>query len=939
MRRPNSQAQCFERIAQEELKDIGFRRKGRGDGAIADAPTWRKQADQAKLFGICLSGGGIRSATFALGVLQGLTEKGLLQRADYLSTVSGGGYIGSWLQGCLDRAQKSAAANPTATPPDPFDILDPRKPEHPHLHFLRKYSNYLAPRPGLSLDTVAIPVIWARNAGLNQIILVASAAAAIMTCLGASVLPEAFPGARTGYWLALALAVLAVFAIARNLRDVVRAEFQRGEYDNKSDTSDTIGYWVVMPILMAAWALTRSIVVSFPATIDKVLPLLVAMVLLHAAFQYWGGFLRCYRERHKTDLLWKRDAVLNVIWISVVCGALDCGLLFAVAKLIHSQSVTGTEAVYQTNAWAPPLVLLAIIVATALQIGLMGADYPDSAREWLARAGSWILICGIAWAAVFTLAAFAPYWIILLWASKHAAAAALVSSWVGSTTGGILAGKSSKTADQESAKQSNDKKKISLDVLARYAPIVALPGFFVAVSFGLHAALYAVYLSLVKKNGLDWSYFVNHMQGDYWEVLKLNSWWYAALFGAAVAIFFVLSVRVNINEFSMHHFYKNRLVRCYLGASADADINGNSKSTRSPNRFTGFDPKDDLSLDSLRVERERKYTAPYPILNATLTVTQGTELATQERKAKPWIFTPRYSGFVPEDTAADREEIGKASAFGYAPTKEMLGGGLHLGTAMAISGAALNPGQGYHSSTQVAFLMTLFDARLGWWIGNPRSNRWRRPGPMIALWPLIRELFGSLNERSLYLNLSDGGNFENLGLYELVRRRCRYIIAIDAEEDPKFGFSALGGAVRKCRIDFGTEIKIAPGMIRPNGEFSAAHCAVGEIQYRDSNEPGYLLYIKASVTGDEPEDVEQYRRDLPVFPQQPTLDQFFTESQFESYRCLGLHCARSALDPVLGADGCKKNESLDIIFGSLAVQWPVTVPTGGQAKEQKQSAS
>jgi hypothetical protein len=248
---------------------------------------------------------------------------------------------------------------------------------------------------------------------------------------------------------------------------------------------------------------------------------------------------------------------------------------------------------------------------------------------------------------------------------------------------------------------------------------------------------------------------------------------------------------------------------------------------------------------------------------------------------------------------------------------------------MAISGAALNPGQGYHSSPPVAFLMTLFDARLGWWIGNPRnSETCTRPGPKIALWPLIRELFGELDERSPYLNLSDGGNFDNLGLYELVRRRCRFIIAVDAEEDHNFEFGALGAAVRKCRDDFQVEIDINPCPIRPSGDFSTAHCALGRIRYPGCAEFGYLLYIKASVTGDEPADVELYRRQFPEFPHQSTLDQFFTESQFESYRKLGLHCVESVFD-------FKLDENLHDVFERVADRWelPPAAPAGATSRQ------
>ena len=151
----------------------------------------------------------------------------------------------------------------------------------------------------------------------------------------------------------------------------------------------------------------------------------------------------------------------------------------------------------------------------------------------------------------------------------------------------------------------------------------------------------------------------------------------------------------------------------------------------------------------------------------------------------------------------------------YANT-QLLGTGVALGTAMGISGAAANPNMGYHSSAQTAFLLTLFNVRLGWWLGNPtKAKAFKKAGPIFALWWLARELFGFVDESSRYLNLSDGGHFENLGIYELVRRRCRYIIAIDGEADPDYRFESLGGAVRKCRTDFGIEIRIDPKPVTP----------------------------------------------------------------------------------------------------------------------------
>ena len=106
---------------------------------------------------------------------------------------------------------------------------------------------------------------------------------------------------------------------------------------------------------------------------------------------------------------------------------------------------------------------------------------------------------------------------------------------------------------------------------------------------------------------------------------------------AGIALF--LPLRFNINEFSLHHFYKNRLVRCYLGA-------GNAKH-RKPNRFTGFDPHDDIEIATLRAQAKKPYFGPYPVVGTALNLNAGSELAQQERKATSFIFSPRYCGFLP----------------------------------------------------------------------------------------------------------------------------------------------------------------------------------------------------------------------------------------------------------------------------------------------------
>lgn len=234
-----------------------------------------------------------------------------------------------------------------------------------------------------------------------------------------------------------------------------------------------------------------------------------------------------------------------------------------------------------------------------------------------------------------------------------------------------------------------------------------------------------------------------------------------------------------------------------------------------------------------------------------------------------------------------------------------LEGDVTLGSLVAISGAAANPNMGFHTESAVAFLLTFFNVRLGWWAGVPqRMNWWKR---QFNLSYVFFELFGTADTDDAYVNLSDGGHFENLGIYELVRRRCRLIIVGDGEQDGDYIFESLGMAIRRCRIDFDVDIQMDVSAIQPKekGGLNWRHFVVGKINYPGGAEPGYLVYVKSSFTGREPYDVKQYRYLHPDFPQQSTGDQFFDESQFESYRQLGLHAG----EELVAALGCGDKSS------------------------------
>lgn len=275
---------------------------------------------------------------------------------------------------------------------------------------------------------------------------------------------------------------------------------------------------------------------------------------------------------------------------------------------------------------------------------------------------------------------------------------------------------------------------------------------------------------------------------------------------------------------------------------------------------------------------------PLHVVNICLNLTSGDDLARQERKGASLTVSPLASG---------------SHLLGYRDTRTY--GEISLGTAVTISGAAASPNMGYHSSPALAFLMTLFNVRLGWWLGNPGfagAKTHQRRNPKWSITPFLYEATGNTNERYAYVYLSDGGHFENLGFYEMVLRRCHSIVITDAGADPGYAYDDLGNAIRKIGIDLGIPIRIDEDGIIPPAEqaekdkLAHKYCAVGRICYSkvdgENAVDGEFLYIKPVVYKENgPRDVRNYAKISAKFPHESTADQFFSETQFESYRHLG----------------------------------------------------
>jgi hypothetical protein len=524
--------------------------------------------------------------------------------------------------------------------------------------------------------------------------------------------------------------------------------------------------------------------------------------------------------------------------------------------------------------FGPLIVMLVPFLVIILLCGLIGHDFEDWVLEWLARVRAWVTIYSLTWTLFVGISLFGYQIVELLirncgnWIKWP-----VLGSWLLTTAGSVIAGKSSASSgDPGSAGNSR-----ALGVLTAVGPPVYILGLLLSLAWVAEQLLYAA----ADQN--------NHL-----SILCK----YAAMCGVflvPLAIFLLFGWRVDVNEFSMHSYYRNRLARCYLGASNAA---------RHPDPLTGFDTTDVEDLRLSTFLPSQGYTGPLPIFCASLNISVGEDLAWQERKAASFAFTPVLSGYYVPWTGLHYR--GQLSYNGFVPTERFAypNKGIHISTVAAISGAAISPDWGYHTSPPMAFLLTMFNVRLGWWLENPRRSflafdpkgqppprKKPFPRPGFAPVQLLEELLGQIGDAQDFVYLTDGGHFDNMGLYELVRRRCYEIVICDAEEDAGPLFEGIGMAIRKCRIDFGAEIDLDLSKLAcdATSRISKVHWITGTVKYPETGNDklGTILYIKSSLTGKEAGDVYNYRLQHKPFPQDSTMDQWFTESQFESYRRLG----------------------------------------------------
>ncbi|HOV19364.1 MAG TPA: patatin-like phospholipase family protein [Ottowia sp.] len=797
--------------------------------AEAERLRWRRnllgQPAAAPRAGLALSGGGIRSATISLGMLQALARRGRLESFDYLSTVSGGGYTGSFVgslftpksvrNGATVRpsndemmSARDEALRQLAAVEQRADPIGPaRAGEARAIEWLRDSGRYLAPNGGG--DYFFMLVLWLRNVIAVHYVIAISLVLplALLAVLNLALTPAlagglpALPGAWGAgalyFWLALAVALVAVLPLG-------------------------VGYWCTeLPTRAgaSAWGrwgaglLTRSSILAFVA----------GPVIAGAG---WG-------QR------WAMWAVLAgaVAWLG--------WLWFAIGWTRGVLAPEGGSARETMR-----------VTRTRL-------------TQWLARAtGAALSLLAIALVLVAATA-------VLRWVESRQGVSGIS---VGAFAAVLLSLQKFWSSGAAPAPDAGARR-----ALMRLAPLLLalLLGLWLLLMWGVAA----VWLGGGELRRVPWPALLGLL-----------------LLGLITGVTFQF-----LNLSTLQNLYTARIVRAYLGASNAA----RADSTRGA-AITEAHPRDDMTLDQYygRAGEGPTSLAPLHLINVTIndTVVSEQALVYQDRKGLPMAVTPE--GYLVDGHLRSRGDAGPG---GFER--------LSLGRWIGISGAAFAPGLGRGTTPERALLAVLLNMRLGYW-WRAAATRARDLGAwafatQVHLYRELRGQFFGTSQRFWYL--TDGGHFDNTAVYELLRRRVGFILALDNGADPDYQFGDVANLMRLARVDFGAvfEPLVPPAALvdlfgNPGGfergarqgqqfllGYRVALPAAGDVPAATCT----LVFVKPRLTQHASLDLVQYQATYPDFPQQSTTDQFFDDAQWESYRKLGFSLGQALLERLpSGAD-------------------------------------
>ncbi|BCG71613.1 cell division protein [Mesorhizobium sp. 113-1-2] len=868
----NQHTKDFKTVLRIEYRSIIRRRKRLGvdvSNAGSGKPDSVPKRDPAWLFGVALSGGGIRSASFCLGALQALDQYKLTPRIDYLSTVSGGGYIGSAMVADMTRQELEAdiarqKLEPAESGEDgpldfPFASGEGVSDVHdnPLVGHIRDNSRFLAPR-GFRDISLSIGILM-RGWMVNFLLL--------LTLL----LP------------------LATFVILTN------------------PTTNHLSHSIVLDVTnrlfgddwgKEGWGASLRSVVANPFVLSRSAMVVLAIWLISWGLRrsYSDSYAAARKGEHlEQDSNWaKGGRTLLLITASLFLIEVQPKIILWLIEI--TQPKFGNRQTTLETLKALITAAAAIVTATAafrgiliswVQKALNSPKIGHQIRGYLARAV--FLALGLA----LPLLIYGFFLLITIWGIKISPITiwGLDVSWLFGRASGYAYGP---------------------EWLTDNSLFLCLA---LVVCMALFLTLRTLLVSRFAEKGSSGrlSNFFAAMRHDYngWVVVKV------LLFLASSTVFAVAARMAK----GVWHDDEVIVLLNYLAISAIVIIvafnftenaNGLHRLYRDRLRWAfrlgGSEDQADIALATLGAK------APYLLMNGTLNVRRArdSQQTTGTSTSLP-APDPSKRGRNAEFFLFSKHFVGSEST-GYATSKAMTTkeGQLDLAAAAAISGAAISSSMGRTNLGLLGPTLALLNLRLGFWLPNPSEleKPSQRSWDDILRLYLLHEAMGLLRSDSSRVYITDGGHIDNIGLYQLLKRKCKLIIVVDAEADAGMNFGAFTDVQRFARIDLGVRISLDWRPVRdaalardadrtkiiPTGsDLHLRHFAVGKILYENDPVEGILLYVKASVTGDEPDYVLDYERRYPLFPNEPTSDQFFSEEQMEAYRALGFHAMRVAL--------------------------------------------
>lgn len=803
----------FEEIYEHELSQIRESRRVRLNARDHD-----ESAVEADLSGIALSGGSMRSATFSLGVFQGLAKHGLLSRFDYLSSTGGGACAAGWLVRWIQNVSLYDVER---------RLAGEGKGEAREIEGLRQ-SNVSPLRSGFGfIGGSSAALAWLRNV-LTNLFTVVLLYVGVVLCVTASgeLITQTF-----SLWFNSSVAI--VLALIGSLLFGIFCYLS--ERSASSPPSRSSLFWIAAIVFIAGSFFAGAGIASqtySPYEIDSFGSQAMAFVPLTIA-----ACCVCSWFPRGATLKLRMAQLVSILLTGVLGGGLIVEITARLNPALTDAWTLSSRGYYFLDWLIPSMQITGPFVLACFAVSLM--LYALILKRWMPPTTG-----ALFWRLCRFLLCFASLWFLSSWILNFAELSPRLWIWVVVllltmllTTAGLLG---------VAGVRKGQRGKLVFDVLDRQAPYTFTIGLTIVVVSSLRYFLYSTDLR-TSESGI--------VVGAGLILLSLFLFW-----------------TIRASGFSLYHFHKSLAIRNYL---EPASI-GNQRKT-------------DMDTSLALIHGVPNYDGPYPLFGASLDVVDTSQMLLRQPRTVPFLLSPLFSGF---DQSRSRDAEAETLT-AYRPSSRF-GGGISLADAVTMAqpfrDQSLRP-----PSAPAAMLWTIFNMREGRFIGNPvRPDKWYKRGPLIEPIYALREGYGEFASEAAYVRPAPGRDFDNLSIYQLVKRRCRFILACDATHDPEFSFNDLGETIRRCRTDLGVEIDMDLGPLGRTPASAGAHFQIARIRY-SAEQTGLLLYVKPSLTGDEPADLAQYAKSHPEFPAARTGNNTFLESDFESYRRLGEHIVDSIL--------------------------------------------